>query len=363
MNKISRFFTSMLAITLLLTLAVQSSTIAFSAAAGTTTFSGRGTVVKGEVLGIPVGPIADTGDVSPEGGALKASLLQYPVDPALDPTSGALTAEVLHASTVAQGNQSRTQATVASFNLNVAGQTIVGEFLKAQAQAQCSKNRASVSGSSEIVNLVINGGMPVKVSGEANQTVNLPGGGVVIINEQTGTGANANRGDITVNALHIRIPGVPGVLGTNTDTDIIIASAHADITCATQASCPVDKDFITGGGYIITPMVNKGTFGVTGGIKNGDFWGHLTYIDHGTNLRVKGTGVTAYVVTAGTTSRHIEGTCEINGRPETYMVDVADNGEPGRTDDFKITLSTGYIAAGKLAGGNIQLHTCKPKKK
>ncbi len=355
MNKFSRFFTSMLAITLLLTFAVQNSTPAFSAAAVTTTFSGRGTVVQGKVLGIPVGPLADTGDVSPAGGALKASLLQYPVSGVPDPTNGALTAEVLHASTVAQGNQSRTQATVASFNLNVAGQTISGEFLKAQAQAQCSGNRASVSGSSEIVNLVING-TPVEVTGGANQTVELPVvGGVVIINEQTGTGATADRGDITVNALHIKIPG--------TNTDIIIASAHADINCATPPSCPLDKDFITGGGYIIAPSGGKGTFGVTGGIKNSDFWGHLTYIDHGTNLRVKGTGVTAYVVT-GPTSRHIEGTCEINGAPGTYTVDVADNGEPGRgTDDFTITLSNGYTAGGKLAGGNIQLHTCKPQKK
>jgi hypothetical protein len=359
MNKFSRFFTSILAFTLLLTFAVLPSTVAFSASADTTTFSGRGTVVQGKVLGIQVGPLADTGDVSPQGGALEASLLQYPVNGLPDATNGALTAEVLHASTVAQGNQSRTQATVASFNLNVAGQAISGEFLKAQAQAQCSKGRASVSGSSEIVNLVINGGTPVVVSGEANQVVNLPGGGVVIINEQTGTGATADRGDITVNALHIKIPGVPG---TNTDTDIIIASAHADITCATPPSCPIDKDFITGGGYIIAPSGGKGTFGVTGGIKNSDFWGHLTYIDHGTNLRVKGTGVTAYVVT-GPTSRHIEGTCEINGAPGTYMVDVADNGEPGRTDDFKITLSTGYTAGGKLAGGNIQLHTCKPQRK
>jgi hypothetical protein len=345
----------MLAITLLLTFAVQNSTPAFSAAAVTTTFSGRGTVVQGKVLGIPVGPIADTGDVSPQGGALEASMLQYPVKGLPDATNGALTAEVLHALTVAQGNQSRTQATVASFNLNVAGQTISGEFLKAQAQAQCSGNRASVSGSSEIVNLVING-TPVEVTGGANQTVELPVvGGVVIINEQTGTGATADRGDITVNALHIKIPG--------TNTDIIIASAHADITCATPPSCPIDKDFITGGGYIIAPSGSKGTFGVTGGIKNSDFWGHLTYIDHGTNLRVKGTGVTAYVVT-GPTSRHIEGTCEINGAPGTYTVDVADNGEPGRgTDDFRITLSNGYTAGGKLAGGNIQLHTCKPQKK
>ena len=354
MNKFSRFFTSMLAITLLLTFAVQNSTLAFSVAASTTTFSGRGTVVQGKVLGIQVGPLADTGDVSPQGGALEASLLQYPVNGLPDATNGALTAVVLHASTVAQGNQSRTQATVASFNLNVAGQAISGEFLKAQAQAQCSKGSASVSGSSEIVNLVING-TPIGVSGGANQTVELPAvGGVVIINEQTGTGATADRGDITVNALHIKIPG--------TDTDIIIASAHADITCATPPSCPLDKDFITGGGYIIAPSGSKGTFGVAGGIKNSDFWGHLTYIDHGTNLRVKGTGVTAYVVT-GPTSRHIEGTCEINGAPGTYMVDVADNGEPGRTDVFKITLSTGYTAGGTLAGGNIQLHTCKPQRK
>jgi hypothetical protein len=355
MNKFSRFFTSILAFTLLLTFAVLPSTVAFSASAETTTFSGQGTVVQGKVLGIQVGPLADTGDVSPQGGALEASLLQYPVNGLPDATNGALTAVVLHASTVAQGNQSRTQATVASFNLNVAGQAISGEFLKAQAQAQCSKGSASVSGSSEIVNLVING-TPIGVSGGANQTVQLPAvGGVVIINEQTGTGATADRGDITVNALRITIPG--------TDTDIIIASAHADITCATPPSCPLDKDFITGGGYIIAPSGSKGTFGVTGGIKNSDFWGHLTYIDHGTNLRVKGTGVTAYVVT-GPTSRHIEGTCEINGAPGTYMVDVADNGEPGKgTDDFKITLSTGYTAGGKLAGGNIQLHTCKPQKK
>lgn len=40
---------------------------------------------------------------------------------------------------------------------------------------------------------------------------------------------------------------------------------------------------------------------------------------------------------------------------------VADNGEPGRSDTFEIILSTGYTAAGTLAGGNIQLHVkaCK----
>ncbi len=87
--------------------------------------------------------------------------------------------------------------------------------------------------------------------------------------------------------------------------------------------------------------------------------GHLTYVDHGVRLKVKGTGVTGYTVT-GPTSRQIRGTAEANGQPVTYVVDVADNGEPGRQDTFSIRLSNGYSAAGTLQGGNVQLHTaCK----
>jgi hypothetical protein len=131
--------------------------------------------------------------------------------------------------------------------------------------------------------------------------------------------------------------------------DVIVASAHADILCK---NCNADdKDFVTGGGWI----GDKANFGVAGGIKNGAFWGHLTYIDHG-GPKVKGTGVTAYVVT-GSTSRHIEGTAEVNGQSGfTYKVDVTDNGEPGREDIFSISVSNGYSASGTLTGGNIQLH-------
>jgi len=87
----------------------------------------------------------------------------------------------------------------------------------------------------------------------------------------------------------------------------------------------------------------------------------LTYNDHDfSGLKVKGTGVTAYVIT-GTLKRHIEGTAEINGQDAfTYTVDVTDNGEPGTNDTFAITLSNGYSASGTLRGGNIQLHVPKP---
>ena len=60
------------------------------------------------------------------------------------------------------------------------------------------------------------------------------------------------------------------------------------------------------------------------------------------------------------TLRHIEGTADIDGASGTYMVDVADNGEPGRDDTFSLKLSNGYTASGKLAGGNIQLHGESP---
>ena len=309
------------------------------ASANNTTFSGEATVVQATVLGLPPIVLSDTGALDSTGGAREASLLDANVP-------GLLTAEVLHASTVGQGQRSSSEASVANVTLTVGGNTISAGLLRARATAECHNGTASVSGSSEIVDLVVNG-QAVVVSGQPNQTISLPVGRV-IINEQQSS-VSGNTGDITVNALHVMVDGV---------ADVIISSAHADITCGGPV-CP-GGDFVTGGGWITgTPSGAKGTFGVAGGIKNGALWGHLTYIDHGTNMKVKGTGVTAYTVT-GPTTRHIEGTADINGRSGSYQVDVSDNGEPGRKDTFSIMLSNGYSASGLLIGGNIQLHQpCK----
>src|SRR5207247_10950669 len=117
-------------------------------------------------------------------------------------------------------------------------------------------------------------------------------------------------------------------------------------------------DFVTGGGWI-TPSGAKANFGVEGGIKQGAFWGHLVYNDHGPNgPQVKGTSVSDYEVVSGTTTRHIEGTAEINGQGGfTYKVDATDNGDPGRNDVFALSLSTVYSAKGSLDVCTIQLHT------
>jgi len=119
------------------------------------------------------------------------------------------------------------------------------------------------------------------------------------------------------------------------------------------------SDRVTGGGTI-TVNGGKANFGVTGGIRKGKPRGHLTYIDHGKNLEVKGTGVTAYEEIDATT-RFIAGTARIDGKSGTYTVTVSDKGEPGKNDTFAIRLFDAagkltYSASGKLAGGNVQLH-------
>jgi hypothetical protein len=310
-------------------------------AVSTTTFSGEATVVQATVPLLSPTPIVlgDTGPLPSTGGAQDATLLDVTV-PQL------LTAEAIHAATVGQGDRSRAEASIAAVNLTVAGNTIAADFLTARALALCTPGGPAVSGSSELVTLTVNN-QSVTVAGTPNQTVPLPAGGSIIINEQK----SANSGTIDVNALHVIVPGI---------AEVVVASAHADIACPTPpdgASCQTVQDFVTGGGWIRTPSGAKANFGVGGGIKNGALWGHLTYVDHGNAMKVKGTGVTAYLIT-GPRSRHIEGTAEINGQTGfSYKVDVADNGHPGHgSDTFVISLSNGYTAGNTLGGGKIKLH-------
>jgi len=316
-------------------------------AATSTTFSGDATVLRIKVLDLAPIVIGRAGPLPESGGAEKSSLLSV----SRDETLGLLSAEVVHAAVVGQGNNSHAEAFVASVSLTVATYTIEAGLLRSRARATCDgAGQASASGSSELAELVINN-QAITVTGEPNQTVELPGLRVVI-NEQSGS-ANGNRADITVNALHVTASNpVSGA----TLADVVISSSHADISCAACTE-PVG-DFVTGGGWITgTPSTARANFAVAGGVKHGELWGHLTYIDHGPRgFKVKGTSVTSYE-DIGPTSRRIKGTAEVDGVGGTeYTVEVTDAGEPGRDDTFSISLTNGYTASGKLAGGNIQLH-------
>ena len=119
-------------------------------------------------------------------------------------------------------------------------------------------------------------------------------------------------------------------------------------------------DFVTGGGWISTSTGDKVTFGVSGGIKNDNFWGQLSFDQHAKDgIKVKSTSVTGYIILDSNT-RQIEGIAKINGQDGfSYRAVVVDNGEPGRDDRFTLELSNGYSVSGILKGGNIQLHNCE----
>jgi hypothetical protein len=130
------------------------------------------------------------------------------------------------------------------------------------------------------------------------------------------------------------------------------------------------KDFMTGGGFIAGPSGDKATFGFEAGCKcdkdqdkdkdrdkdqDGTLRGEVVYHDHGTDLRMTSTSVTAYLEKAPN-SRRVQGTAEINGKKGTYQLDVSDNESAPAT--FAIRLSTGYSASGEIKGGHIEIHRC-----
>jgi hypothetical protein len=335
-----------------------------------TTFSGEATVVQTSVtpptLLSPITiNLVETGKLPESGGALHETLLD--LDISKDQTAGLveLGARVGHASTVGQGKASRAQATVADLNLNVNGTPIQATFLQALASAVCDAARGAIAtGSSTLADLVVNG-TPISVGTAPNQTiVDLPAL-VIIANEQRTKPGGANDADLTVNALHVTAYAVnlDGSRGAQL-ADVVVASAHADIHCGLCAD--QGDNFTTGGGWINAgdPPQLRRHFAVAGGYKNGDPWGHLTYMDKAASIRVKGDAVFTYkavsVEEGGLTySRStITGIGHLdNGTTVHYTVIVEDKGEPGDADTFEIHLDEiAYNAVGVLGGGNIQFH-------
>lgn len=136
---------------------------------------------------------------------------------------------------------------------------------------------------------------------------------------------------------------------------------------------PAPCDFITGGGFIFTDSGARANFGAHGGCKNGAFWGHVNYVDHGgfngvAPYHVDSTEITGYLFDPDfPNARDICGFARTNaGETVRFRVRMEDNGEPGTSDRFGIRLSNGYLVTTRLlanggpGGGNIQLHKPNP---
>lgn len=197
--------------------------IAFTAAAevDAQTYQGQATAAKVSVTAPLVTPnvvaVADTGPLPSAGGTIALSSAGTSL-------SGVLTVGASNVSTSGSTGSTISTASVSSVNASVLGNTITADIVQANANASCPG--AITSGSSVITNLVINGGS-VTVTGDANQTIALPGAaGNVVLNEQV-----IEQGVQTVNAIHIHVTALD-----LTVTDIVIASARAGIDCGTIPS-------------------------------------------------------------------------------------------------------------------------------
>jgi hypothetical protein len=122
-----------------------------------------------------------------------------------------VTGEALHAVTIGYPDQIDSEASLAALALNVAGTSIGADFVMSRATALAG----SATGASNIDGLSING-MPIPVTGAPNQTIGIPGG-VMVLNEQQ----TLPDGTIVVNALHAIVSGV---------ADVTVASSTAGLS-------------------------------------------------------------------------------------------------------------------------------------
>ena len=342
-----------------------------------TSFSGRAFVLQTTPPLVGTLTLADTGPLPSQGGELDASFLQA--------NTPLAQAEVLSAFTTGFGSTAQSEASVANIVLLPGSPNqITADFVRADTTATCS----GVSGSSELVNLKV-GGQTIVVAGTPNQTVIVLGVLTLVINEQTSSSSGGTN-SITVNAIDLTT--IDGIR-------IIISSASSDITCVTttattttttatvtttavcstvtttvtstttasqtQTTTSHPVDFMTGGGFIIVNGYHA-NFGLNAGYKPGKTTvsGQLTYIDHGTGMKVKATSIDNYYNPNGSTgtTRTFSGQAEVNGVYGYYFtVTATDNGEPGTGHDYFSMTLTGpngfyYRAGSTLSGGNIQLH-------
>jgi hypothetical protein len=165
---------------------------------------GQARVVQSTVstwLGSTTVSLADTGTLSDSSDARGASQGTGNV-------AGVFSGTTLHAATIGWPDQVASEASAAGISLTVGGIAIGADFVMSRAFAVA----AGTAGSTNIEGLSI-AGVPVTVTGEANQTITLPLG-LVILNEQRTSG-----GGLTVNALHVIVGGA----------DVVVASATAGV--------------------------------------------------------------------------------------------------------------------------------------
>src|SRR5258706_8712837 len=113
---------------------------------------------------------------------------------------------------------------------------------------------------------------------------------------------------------------------------------------------PAPCDTITASGTVMKASGGTVSFAATGGCKNGQFWGSLTFTDMETGLQLSSTHITRYLWDpAMPNAREICGVgVRGDGGDSMFRVRLVDNGEPGRNDRFGVATDNRDTAGGSL---------------
>lgn len=132
------------------------------------------------------------------------------------------------------------------------------------------------------------------------------------------------------------------------------ASASMQEIFTSEALAPT-AGHVTGGGYVGDVVNQWVSFGFTAKSDGSTVKAQCSVMDHSTGTHVKCLGATLLAQTA--THATFVGEARVDGVLTSYRIDVDDFGEPGTgIDTFKIQTDSGFLAAGVLGGGNIQIH-------
>jgi hypothetical protein len=147
----------------------------------------------------------------------------------------------------------------------------------------------------------------------------------------------------------------------------LAAAAIASIpTPAAAFFVPAPCDTITSSGTIANADGTTASFAATGGCKNGQFWGSLSFTDESSGFSFTSTEISGYLWDpADPTAREVCGLAvNQDGEDVFFRARLTDLGEPGRDDTFGLAVDNQDTAgerffifpAAPLAEGNVKLH-------
>ncbi len=186
--------------------------LASAPAVAETTYGGRG-------FGLLIDPATlaplyscDTGELPSTGGTMTDASANV----SFSAGGQSITAGTLSCSTTASGTASHAVSDITNLQIALSVATVTANVTVTSIHSEALATCTGVSGNAVITGLMINGVCGF-TTGAANEVVDIPGIGTLVVNEHIQVGA----GEMTINALHLTLLDA---------TEIVVAGTRAQIS-------------------------------------------------------------------------------------------------------------------------------------